>query len=150
MNELQWTNETHFFAKIYLSYFILERGTQFVVSLRDRWRDIYILREGTSFAPYLLLGARGCQCLYPFASRIVRRPNASNRLCIHGSTLDSDRPDCLNLTVWFTWSPSGYTAAQPAYPDALPSPCLLITTWQLVKAHGSQGTNPKSMSTVII
>ena len=40
-------NETKpFLIKIYISHFILERGTQFVVSLRDKWRDI--LREGTS------------------------------------------------------------------------------------------------------
>ena len=56
---------------ISLSHFILERGTQFVVSLRDRWRDIYS-EKGLLLAPYLLPGARGCQRLHPLASRIVR------------------------------------------------------------------------------
>ena len=69
-----------------------------MVSLRNRWRDIY-LERGLLLAPYLLLGARGCQRLHPLASRIVRDDtNASDRLRIPGSTLDSDWPDCLNLT----------------------------------------------------
>ena len=93
-------NETHFFIKISLSYFILERGTQFVVSLIDRWRDIYTDRE-LLLAPYLLPGASGCQRLHPLASRIVRDDtNVSDRLRIPGSTLDSDWTDCLNLTAW--------------------------------------------------
>ena len=82
-------NEEHVHIKIYISHFILERSPQFVVSLRDRWRDIYSER-GPLFAPYLLPGARGCQRLHPLASRIVRNDtNASDRLCVPGSTLDS-------------------------------------------------------------
>ena len=80
MNELQWTNETDFFIKIYLSHFILEVGTQFVASLRDWWRDIY-LERGLLLASCLLSGARGCQRLHPFASRIARDVrDASDRL----------------------------------------------------------------------
>ena len=95
-------NETHFFIKIYLSHFILERGRQFVVSLRDRWRDIY--SERGLLALYLLPGARGCQRLYPLASCIVRHDtNASDRLHIPGSTLDSDWTDDLNLTASFSY-----------------------------------------------
>ena len=41
------------------------------------------------------------------------------------------------------WSLSCYTPARLAYYDALPSPCLLITTWQLVKAHGVTRNEPK-------
>ena len=39
--------------------------------------------------------------------------------------------------------PSGYTPARQAYPDALPSPCLLIGTWQFVKAHRITRDKPK-------
>ena len=98
MNE----RNTLLYKNISLSHFILERGTQFVVSLRDRWRDIY--SERGLLAPYLLPGTRGCQCLHPFASRIVRDVrDASDRLRIPGLTLDSDLPDCLNLTAWFSY-----------------------------------------------
>ena len=76
--------------KIYLSHFILERGAQFDVSLRDRWRHIYSERR-LLLAPYLLPGARGRQCLHPLASRIIRDiRDASDRLRIPGSTLDYD------------------------------------------------------------
>ena len=92
-------NETHFFIKIYLSHFILERRTQFVVSLRDRWRNIYSER-GLLLVPYLPPGASGCQHLHPLASCIVRdNSNTSDWLCIPGLTLDSDWTDCLNLTA---------------------------------------------------
>ena len=62
-------NETHFFIKIYLSHFILERGTQFVVSLRDGEK---YTQRGLLLAPYLFPGTRGCQHLHPLASRIIR------------------------------------------------------------------------------
>ena len=55
--------EQRFFIK-YISYFILERGTQFVASLTDRWRDIYSER-GLLLAPYILPGARGVPTLAP-------------------------------------------------------------------------------------
>ena len=101
--EIQLTNETHFFIKIYLPHFILERGTQFVVSLRDRWRDIYSERR-LLLAAYLLPGARGCQQLNPLASCIFRDDtNASDHLRIPDSTLDSDWSDGLNLTAWFSY-----------------------------------------------
>ena len=48
----------HFFIKKYISHFILERGPQFVVSLRDRLGDIYSKRRFL-LVPYLLPGARG-------------------------------------------------------------------------------------------
>ena len=82
-------NEEDVYIKKYISHFILERGTQFVVSLRDRWRDIYSER-GLLLVPYLLPGARGCQHLHPLASCIVRDVrDASDRLSIPGSTPDS-------------------------------------------------------------
>ena len=147
MNELQWTNETHVFIKIYLFPFILERGTQFVVSLRDRWRDIYSERE-LLLALYILPGARGCQRLHPLASCIVRDVRAaSDRLRIPGSTPDSDWTECLNLTTWFSYRVvsfrlhSGSTGLFPVY---------LSQRDSLSKPTRPPGTNPKSMSTVII
>ena len=59
----------HFFIKIYLLFY--SRKGPFVVSLRDRWWDIYSER-GPLLVPYLLLGARGCQRLHTRASHIVR------------------------------------------------------------------------------
>ena len=82
---LQWTNEKLFVINIYLSFYS-QKGPQFVVSLRDRWRDIYSER-GLLLVSYLLLGARAYQRLHPLASCIVR--DASDRLRIPGSTLDS-------------------------------------------------------------
>ena len=98
MNDLQCTNETFLYKK-YIFYFILERGTQFVVRWRDRWRDIY--SERGLLAPYLLPGARGCQRLHPLESRIER--DISYRLRIPGSTLDSDWADSVNLTTWSSY-----------------------------------------------
>ena len=45
--------------------------------------------------------------------------------------------------VLISWSSSGYTPVGPDCHDALSSPCLLITTWQLVKAHGVTRNEPK-------
>ena len=112
---------------------ILERGTH---SLRDRWKDIYSGR-GLLLVSYLLPGARGCKRLHhpPCKPYLQRRPNPLiaacplARLSILCTQSKSDR-------VVITWSPSSCTPVGPDYPDALSSPCLLITTWQLVKAHG--------------
>ena len=92
----------HFFIKIYLSHFILERSTQFVVSLRDRRRDIYSER-GLLLAPYLLPGARGCQHLHPLASRIIRDNITPMISCVSLARLSSDWTDCLKLTAWFSY-----------------------------------------------
>ena len=45
--------------------------------------------------------------------------------------------------VVITWSPSGYTPVGPDCPDAMSLPCLLIPTWQLVKAHRVTRNQPK-------
>ena len=143
MNETK--RNTLFNKNLSLSHFILERSTQFVVSLRDRWTYIYSERR-LLLTLYLLPGARGCQRLHPLASRIVRdNTNASDRLRISGSNrfwLDwltkSDRVVLISRGLL-----PGYTPARPAYPDTLPPPCLFITTWQLVKAHGVTRNEPK-------
>ena len=145
MNELQWTSEKHFFIKIYLSHFILERGTQFVLSLRDRWRDIYSER-GLLLAPYLLPGVRGCQGLYPFTSCIVSDVrDASDRLRIPGTTTDSDWTDCLNLTAWLSYHVVSFRlhTCSTGLPQRTAIPLSLITTWQLVKRHGVTRNEPK-------
>ena len=113
----------------------------FVVGLRNRWRDIY--SERGLLVPYLLPGAGGCQLLHPLASRIIREVrDASDRLRVPGSTPDS-LPLSKSDRVVISWSPSGYTPVRPDCPDALSPPCLLITTWQLVKAHGVTRNEPK-------
>ena len=94
---------------------------------------------------YLLPGARcGCQRLHSLASRIVRDDLRPLIGCVSLARLSI----LTGLYIWprgshITWSRSGYTPARPAYPDALPSPCLLITTWKLVKAHGVIRNEPK-------
>ena len=117
----------HFFKK-YISHFILERGTQFVVSWeidgetytqRDDFflSHIFLREQGDDLTPLI-----GCVSLA--------------RLSILWPLSKSDR-------VVITWSPSGYTLVRPDCADALPSPCLLITMWQLVKAHGVTRNEPK-------
>ena len=118
----------------YISHFILISGLLFVVSLRDRWRDIHS-DMGLLLVLFLLPEARGYQRLHPHASHIIRRSNPLiscvslawiSILCILSK---SDH-------VIIMWSPSGYTLAGSDCPNVLSFPCLLITTWQLVKADG--------------
>ena len=118
----------------YISLILFLKGPLFVVGLRDRWRDIYSDR-GLLLVPYLLPGTRGCQRLHPLASRIVREiRDASDRLHVPARLpiLRLSKSDRLVIT----WSPSDYTPVRPNCPDTLSSPCLLITMWKLVKAHG--------------
>ena len=101
----------------------------------------HILREGTSSYPISSSWSQGVPTLAPPCKPFhQRRLNAFDRLRVLGLILDSD---CLKISLCgshITWFPSGYTPAQPAYPE---SPCLLITTWQLVKAHGVTRNEPK-------
>ena len=95
-------NKTHFFIKYISLILFSKRGTKFVVSLRDRWRDIY--SERGLLAPYLLPGASGVPTLSPPCKPYFQRqPNASDWLHIPGSALDSNWTDCLNLTAWFSF-----------------------------------------------
>ena len=140
IHEIQWTNETLFNIK-YISHFILERSPQFVVN----WKidgETYTQRE--VFFPYLLSKARWWfQRLHPLANRVVREvKDASARLCVPRLTLDI-LPLSKSDRMVITWSPSGYTPVGLEYPDALSSPCLLITTWQLVKAQEVTRNEPK-------
>ena len=132
--KIQWMNETHIF-----------KNTSLILFLLLIWEiDGETYTEwGLLLVPYILLGARGCQCLHPLASRIVRDVwDASDRLHVSASTLDTlllSKSDHIIIM----WSPSGYTPVGPNCPDRLPSPCLLITTWQLAKAHGVTRNEPK-------
>ena len=127
-------NEEHVYIK-YISHFIFERGPQFVVSLRERERDgeTYTQR-GDFFLCHIFFReptlAPSCK---PYRQRRPRR------LCSTPDSLPLSKSD----RGVITWSPSGYTPVGPDCSDALPSPCLLITTWQLVKAHGVTRNEPK-------
>ena len=98
----------------------------------------HILREGTSSCPVSSSGSQRWPTLAPtFKTYRQRRLNVSDRLRVPGSTHDSLH----SVSTWpccshITWSPSGYTLVGPDCPDAFLSSCLLITTWQLFKAHG--------------
>ena len=126
---------TKLFFIIYLSFYS-RKGPLFIVSLRDRWRDIYsdiyfFLSHTFFWEP------GGFQRLHLLASR-----DASDRLRVPRSTpilctlSKSDR-------VVITWSPPGYTPILPNYPDTLSQRDSL---W---KHTASLGTNRKSMSYVI-
>ena len=77
---------------------------------------------------------RGSNACTSFSSRIVT--DASDRLPIPGSTLDS-LPLCLNLTAWLSRGllPVTHLLDQSVLTRCHPPTCLLITTWQLIKAH---------------
>ena len=127
---------THFFIKIYLSHFILER-VMFLWCVIDGWRDIS-QREDFFFS-YLLPGARGCQCLHPLQAR---------QRCLWSVACPTLDCDSLHLfksdrVVLITWSSSGYTPVWPECPDAPSSFCLLIKIWQLTKAHEVTWNEPK-------
>ena len=100
-----------------------------------------MLREGTYSCP---ISFSGSQLLLTLALSYKpyhqRRPNASDRRHIPGSTLDSVHS--INLTAWLSRALLPVTHLFDC-PGALPSPYLLITTWQLVKAHGVTRNEPK-------
>ena len=102
----------------------------------------HILREGNSSRPISSSGGQGVPTLAsPCKPYRQRRPNASDRQRVPGSTLDSLHSKCDRVVI--TWSPSGCIPVGPDCPDALPYPCLLITTWQLVKEHRVTRNEPK-------
>ena len=126
-------NETHFFIKIYLSFYSWKEPT--VVSLKDRWRDIYLphiffLRPvgANTRTP---LQAVSSETLMPLLGCMFLA-----QLSILCTLSKSDR-------VVITWSPSGNTPVRPDCPDTLSSSGLLGTTWQPVKAHGVTRNEPK-------
>ena len=103
----------------------------------------HILRDEASSCPISSSESQKVPTLAPPCKPYrQRRPNpligcvSLARLSILCTLSNSDR-------VVITWSPSSYTPVGPDCPDALSSPYLLITTWQLVKAHGVTRNEPK-------
>ena len=124
----------HFFIKIHLSFYS-RKGSTVCCYLSDWWRDIYSER-GLLLVPYLLLGARDDNAYTPLQAVSSERSETPLIGCVSLARLPIlctlSKSDC----VVITWFPSGYTPVGPGYPDAPSSPCLLITTWQLVKVQG--------------
>ena len=96
--------------------------------------ETYTQRE--DFFPYLLPGARGCQHLHPLASRDtsdrLRAPRSTAILCFS-----------LNLTTWFSLRDLLLVTHFFNLSALIVLSCLLITTWQLVKACGVTRNKPK-------
>ena len=64
----------------------------------------HILQKGKSSCPISSSWCQGVLMLAPPCKPYYQRwPNASDRLRIPGSTLDSDWTDCLYLTTWFSY-----------------------------------------------
>ena len=115
------------YKNIYFSLFFKE--TTACCSLIYRWRD-YILRERTSSSHIFFRepgSANACTALQA-------RQTRPDRLRVPRSTaILSTLP---NLTAWFS-SRGLLPVTHLLYPSVLIMlSCLLITTWQLVKAHG--------------
>ena len=112
---------THFFIKIYLSHFILERIVVSVVC--ERWMERNILRERTS-SDIFFQEPGGCQRLHPLKS-------SSETPLIGCVPLDQLQFSalCLNLTAWFSSRgllPVTHLSYSTA-PIELSYPCLLFT-----------------------
>ena len=148
--EIQLTKRnTLLYKNISLSFYSRKGHT--VVSLRDRWRDIYSER-GLLLVPYLLFGARWCQRLHPLASCIVRDDtNASDWLRIPGSTIDSDWTDCLNLTPWFSYHVVSFRShtCSTGLPRRTSIPLFTnhnVTACQSTRGHQERTQNPCQQS----
>ena len=134
-----------------ISHFILERDIQFVVSLWDRWRDIYSERR-LFLAPYPLPVASGFKHLHPLSIRIFRDDtNTSDRLRIPGSTVDSVCIHCLTLTAGFSYHVVSFRLHTCS--TALP-PCTAIHLFtnhnviacQSTRGHQERNPNPCQQS----
>ena len=129
---------THFFIKIYLSHFILERVDVSVVY--ERWVERHIPRERTSSSHIFFRESGGANACTPLQARQrpsdrLRVPRTTEILCTRSK---SDR------VVLITWSPSGYTPVRPELTAmTLSSSFSLIKMWQLGKAHGVTRNKPK-------
>ena len=127
--------------KIYLSFYSHKGPT--VVSWKTGGEK-YTQRK--NFFAYLLPRARECQNLHPLAAVSSETPliGCVSLARIRFSAL------CLNLTAWFS-SCGLLPVTHLLYPTALiVLPCLLITAWQLVKAHGVTRNEPKIHGTCYI
>ena len=134
-----WTSmneQTRFFIKIYLSHFILERVDVYVVC--ERWVERHILRERISSSDIFFQEPVGCQHLDPLASS----PETPLLSCVSLARLWFSALS-LNLAAWF--SSCGLLPVTHLFDlnALIMLSCLLITTWQLVKAHMVTRNEPK-------
>ena len=132
-------NETLLY-KIYLSFYSLKRPHNFLLV----WEidgETYTQREDFLLSHTFFREPGGANACTPLASRMVRE--ASDRLRVPCSTLILCTLSKSDRVVLITWFPSGYTPVGPDCSDARSSPYLLITTWQLVKAHRVTRNKPK-------
>ena len=107
----------------------------FLWCVRDGWREIYSERGAL---PIFSSRSQGVPTLAPPCKFL--RDNLIG--CVSLTRLQFSAL-CLNLTVWFS-SHGLLLVIHLLYPSALIMlPCLLITTWQLVKAHGVNRNEPK-------
>ena len=126
MNFNEWTN-TLLYKNISLRLYS-QKGWCFC-GVWEMGGETYTRREDFFF-PYLLPGVRGCQRFHPHASS-SGRPLVS---CVSHARLRFSAV-CPNLTTWFS-SRGLLPVTHLLYPSALiVLCCLLITMWQLVKAH---------------
>ena len=102
----------------------------------ERWVERHILREKTSSSHMFFQepgGANACTPLQAETPLIGCVSLARRRFSVL----------CPNLTAWFS-SRGLLPVTHLLYPSALVVlSCLLITTWQLVKAHGITRNEPK-------
>ena len=129
---------THFFIKIYLSHFILERVD--VSEMCERWVERHILGERTS-SSHIFFRELGVPTLAP-TCKLVR--DASDRLRVPRSTPILCTLSKTSRVVLITWSPSGYIPVVPDCPD-----CAIIFLFtnqnvKLAKAHGVTRNEPKN------
>ena len=101
----------------------------------------HIFREGTSSCLISSSGSQGGPTLVPPCKPYRQRSPLISCVSLAGLLILCILFKSNNVVI--TWSPSGYTPVVPDCPDVLSSPCLLITTWQLVKSHGVTRTEPK-------
>ena len=140
MNGFQWMNKTLLYKNISLILFS-KRAHSLLLDEIDG--EIYTQR-GHIFLSHIFFRepecANACTSLRAMSSERSETALIGcvslARLPILCTLSKSDR-------VVITWSPSGYTPVGSDCPEALSPPCLLITTWPLVKVHGVTKNEPK-------
>ena len=123
-----------FFIKIYPSFYFWKVPIVWCL-LGDRWRDIYSERGLLSISPS---GSQWMPTLAPLCKLV--RDELIGWVSIARLRFSAL---CINLTAWFS-SHGLLQVTHLLYPGSpIVLTCLLITTWQLVKAHGVTRDAPK-------
>ena len=125
---------THFFTKIYLSHFILERVD--ISMACEKWVERHMLRERTSSNIFFQapVGANVCTPLQARQRRVDRL-----RLPRSTASLPLSKSDRVVLIIW---SPSGYTPVVPECPDHA---CHNVTACQSTRGYQERTENPCHM-----